>query len=110
MPLDKAALGVRYACFSCDAKFYDLNREAPTCPSCGADQRDNPDPDPREALMERFTKRRRRKKKSDEPTAAEKTAAEKTAAEGTAAEATSDAAPAMELTMDDDDDDDDDDE
>jgi len=40
MGLDKATLGERYVCFSCETKFYDLNRPKPKCPSCGTDQRD----------------------------------------------------------------------
>ena len=35
-------LGTKYQCFSCEAKFYDLNRPEPICPKCGADQRDRP--------------------------------------------------------------------
>jgi hypothetical protein len=35
-------LGTRYTCFSCSAKFYDLHRPVPTCPKCGADQREDP--------------------------------------------------------------------
>ena len=35
-------LGTKYACFSCGAKFYDLNRPAPVCPKCGVDQREMP--------------------------------------------------------------------
>lgn len=35
-------LGVRYTCYSCGAKFYDLHRPVPTCPKCGADQREDP--------------------------------------------------------------------
>jgi hypothetical protein len=35
-------LGFKYACFSCDAKFYDLNKPEPVCPKCGLDQRDKP--------------------------------------------------------------------
>ncbi len=42
MALDKAALGERYTCFECEAKFYDLNRPEPTCPNCDANQRDRP--------------------------------------------------------------------
>jgi len=61
---DKAALGTRYVCFSCEVKFYDLNREEPTCPGCGADQRDNPEPDPITLLLQ---KKRRRRKKAPEP-------------------------------------------
>ena len=39
-PMSK--LGTKYHCFSCQAKFYDLNRPEPICPKCGADQRDKP--------------------------------------------------------------------
>lgn len=51
---DKSKLGKRYACFQCGLKFYDLNRPEPICPKCGADQRENPNPDPREAILARF--------------------------------------------------------
>lgn len=51
---DKSKLGTRYTCFQCGTKFYDLNRPAALCPSCGADQKDDPNPDPREAVLARF--------------------------------------------------------
>jgi uncharacterized protein (TIGR02300 family) len=51
---DKSKLGNRYQCFACGLKFYDLNRPEPLCPKCGADQRENPNPDPREAILARF--------------------------------------------------------
>jgi hypothetical protein len=51
---DKSKLGTRYQCFECGLKFYDLNRPEPVCPKCGADQRNNPNPDPREAVLARF--------------------------------------------------------
>lgn len=35
-----ADLGKKYTCYSCHTKFYDLNKPVPTCPKCGADQRD----------------------------------------------------------------------
>jgi hypothetical protein len=38
----KPGLGGRWECFRCGAKFYDLGRPEPTCPKCGADQRDKP--------------------------------------------------------------------
>ncbi len=38
----KAKLGTKYVCFSCKAKFYDLNKPEPLCPKCGADQRHRP--------------------------------------------------------------------
>lgn len=52
--LDKSKLGTRYTCFQCGQKFYDLLRPEPLCPKCGADQRENPNPDPREAILARF--------------------------------------------------------
>ena len=33
-----ADLGKRYKCYKCGTKFYDLNKPAPVCPSCGEDQ------------------------------------------------------------------------
>lgn len=35
-------LGVKWNCYSCGAKFYDLNQPEPLCPKCGADQRERP--------------------------------------------------------------------
>lgn len=29
--------GTKYTCWSCGAKFYDLNKPDPTCPKCGED-------------------------------------------------------------------------
>ena len=37
-------LGTKYTCFQCGTKFYDLKKPAPTCPKCGADQREAPVP------------------------------------------------------------------
>lgn len=51
---DKSKLGKRYHCFHCGLKFYDLNRPEPMCPKCGTDQRENPNPDPRDAILARF--------------------------------------------------------
>jgi hypothetical protein len=36
------ALGEKYVCYSCGAKFYDLGKPEPRCPKCGADQREAP--------------------------------------------------------------------
>jgi Protein of unknown function (FYDLN_acid) len=55
---DKARLGRRYVCFSCGCKFYDLNRPEPTCPKCGKDQREDPAPDPRVAVLTRYKNNR----------------------------------------------------
>jgi uncharacterized protein (TIGR02300 family) len=38
----KPELGAKWACFSCGAKFYDLNRPDPICPKCNTDQREQP--------------------------------------------------------------------
>ena len=51
-------LGNKYECFNCGAKFYDLGKNAPVCPKCGADQsnaeeRENP-------LVSQSVRRRRR--------------------------------------------------
>jgi hypothetical protein len=37
-----AKLGHKWLCYSCGAKFYDLGRDEPLCPKCGADQRQRP--------------------------------------------------------------------
>jgi hypothetical protein len=38
----KPGLGLKWTCFRCSAKFYDLNKPEPLCPKCGADQRERP--------------------------------------------------------------------
>ena len=38
----KTKLGQKWACYSCQAKFYDLQKPDPKCPKCGADQRQSP--------------------------------------------------------------------
>ena len=65
MAFDKSALGNRYTCFECEKKFYDLNKD-PICPGCGADQRENPNPDAREAFLASLSTRGRKKKKDAE--------------------------------------------
>lgn len=60
MQPDKAVLGKRYTCFQCGTKFYDLNREEPTCPSCGSDQRDDPNPAPHVLLLSKLKAERKR--------------------------------------------------
>jgi uncharacterized protein (TIGR02300 family) len=35
-------LGAKWECFSCGAKFYDLGKDTPLCPKCGANQRNRP--------------------------------------------------------------------
>lgn len=54
MPSTARDLGKKYSCFKCSCKFYDLKRPEPLCPRCGADQREDPNPDPREAFLARF--------------------------------------------------------
>ena len=51
---DRSKLGNRYTCYQCSKKFYDLNKPEPVCPTCGANQFDDPTPDPRVAVMERY--------------------------------------------------------
>ena len=51
---DRSKLGNRHTCYECNAKFYDLNKPEPICPNCGANQFDDPTPDPRVAVMERY--------------------------------------------------------
>ncbi|MCO4744619.1 MAG: FYDLN acid domain-containing protein [Proteobacteria bacterium] len=51
--LDKAKLGTRYVCFECGCRFYDLNREVPSCPDCKTDQREAPAEDMRSLLSGR---------------------------------------------------------
>ncbi len=43
-------LGLKYVCFTCGSKFYDLHRPTPLCPKCGADQRLAPKPKPISAV------------------------------------------------------------
>lgn len=38
----KAKLGQKWTCYSCSAKFYDMNKPDPHCPKCNADQRQSP--------------------------------------------------------------------
>ena len=51
---DKSKLGKRFACYQCGTKFYDLMRPEPLCPKCGADQREDPNPDPRDAILAKY--------------------------------------------------------
>lgn len=72
--VQKAKLGSRWACFSCGAKFYDLNRPGgPICPRCGTDQREfvasstakkaRPKT-PKKATPKKVTKKKRRPKET----------------------------------------------
>jgi hypothetical protein len=49
--------GRKFTCFSCGAKFYDLNKPNPRCPKCNANPEDDPNkgmptPPPAEAAEE----------------------------------------------------------
>jgi len=46
-------LGSKYVCFKCTTKFYDLKKPVPTCPKCGADQREAPVIKPLSAAKQR---------------------------------------------------------
>lgn len=35
-------LGTKHTCWKCGTKFYDLRKQAPLCPKCGADARESP--------------------------------------------------------------------
>lgn len=50
----QAELGAKFTCFKCGCKFYDLQAPEPLCPRCGADQREDPAPDPRAAFLARL--------------------------------------------------------
>lgn len=69
--LDKAKLGVRYVCFTCGTKFYDLNRPEPLCPECGADQRQAPTRDLKALLAGKGPLRRTRAEEDEETTGLE---------------------------------------
>ncbi|TVQ90555.1 MAG: TIGR02300 family protein [Deltaproteobacteria bacterium] len=64
--MDKSKLGIRYTCFKCGIKFYDLNRPEPLCPECGADQREAPVFDIKATLTGKGSRRKRREEKDDE--------------------------------------------
>ena len=66
MAFDKSTLGNRHTCFECEIKFYDLNKD-PICPKpdCGADMRENPNPDAREAFLASLSTRGRKKAKKE---------------------------------------------
>ena len=38
----RSRLGSKWECFSCGAKFYDLNKPEPLCPKCEANQLERP--------------------------------------------------------------------
>ena len=42
--LDK--LGTKFSCFSCETKFYDLNKPEPVCPKCETNQLEKPEEEP----------------------------------------------------------------
>jgi hypothetical protein len=60
----KTDLGKRFVCFKCECRFYDMGAPVPLCPRCGADQRENPNPDPRAVLRAGGKTKRKRKPKA----------------------------------------------
>jgi uncharacterized protein (TIGR02300 family) len=46
-------LGTKYVCYKCGTKFYDLKKPVPSCPKCGADQREAPVAKPLTARQQR---------------------------------------------------------
>ena len=53
IPSGDAKLGSKWECFSCGAKFYDLNKPEPLCPKCGANQHERPKVEPRPRVPEK---------------------------------------------------------
>ena len=39
----ESTFGMRWVCFQCAARFFDLNKKQSICPKCGANQAENPD-------------------------------------------------------------------
>ena len=99
---NKADLGKRYSCYKCMGKFYDLNRPEAICPKCGADQAENPQPDPRVAVMSKYksSSRSAPKKKPADPYAGKMDDAP--AADDTAADDDDDTAADDDTAVDDD--------
>ncbi len=64
-----ADLGKRYKCYKCGTKFYDLNKPAPVCPSCGEDQNN----EETKKMLKRKKRRPIAKTKSDVRTVPEET-------------------------------------
>lgn len=58
--MDKSKLGIRYTCFECGTRFYNLNRPESVCPECGADQANAPVVDLKASLTGKGARRRRR--------------------------------------------------
>lgn len=54
------ALGEKWECFSCGAKFYDLGKSPVVCPKCNADQEENA---AAEATPTKKIKKKKKKKK-----------------------------------------------
>ncbi len=69
----KEKLGRRWACYSCEGKFYDLNKPEPICPKCSADQRESPAFDPKKA-KKKATKKKAAAKKATKKKAVRKSA------------------------------------
>jgi hypothetical protein len=61
----RSNLGTRRFCSSCSTKYYDLGKEDPSCPRCGAPA-DNDDADPRDSAMARIKAEGPRKRTPDE--------------------------------------------
>lgn len=64
-----ADLGIRYKCYKCGTKFYDLGKLQPLCPSCGEDQNN----EETKRMLKRKRKRSLAKVKSDIRTLPEET-------------------------------------
>lgn len=41
-PMPAKDFGIKFVCFKCSTKFYDMKKPDPICPKCGSDQRESP--------------------------------------------------------------------
>ena len=65
-------MGQKWECFSCGAKFYDLNRDEPLCPKCGKSQKDSPVFEEVKPPRAKRARARPKAKKAPKPVATEK--------------------------------------
>ena len=61
----KPQLGKRHTCHACGTKYYDLGREEPLCPKCGASLAESPEPDPRTLAMAKLKAESRLGRRAD---------------------------------------------
>lgn len=69
-------LGSKYICYKCGTKFYDLKKPVPSCPKCGADQREAPVVKPQTARQQRAAAKAEAAEEAEVPEGAEEEAEE----------------------------------